>query len=93
MCYDQALQTTAGSTSVMSSVLWEQWPLLDRNGTSQPLDTSCFNSTQSTVLKGVKFEGVPVVLLVDFSAFVVRVCQPACDEIWESYDPNYYFVL
>ncbi|XP_041814296.1 CSC1-like protein 1 [Chelmon rostratus] len=58
----------------MSSVFWEQWPLLVRNGTSPPTfadNNSCFSSTQSTVLKGVQFGGVPVVLLLDFSVFLV----------------------
>uniref|UniRef100_A0A673NJQ5 CSC1-like protein 1 n=1 Tax=Sinocyclocheilus rhinocerous TaxID=307959 RepID=A0A673NJQ5_9TELE len=32
---------------------------------------SCFSATQSTVLKGVNFGGVPIVLLIDFSLFVV----------------------
>uniref|UniRef100_A0A673H460 CSC1-like protein 2 n=1 Tax=Sinocyclocheilus rhinocerous TaxID=307959 RepID=A0A673H460_9TELE len=34
-------------------------------------NSSCFSATQSTVLKGVNFGGVPVVLLMDFSLFVV----------------------
>ncbi|XP_035534092.1 CSC1-like protein 1 [Morone saxatilis] len=58
----------------MSSLWWEQWPLLDRNYTSSPniLDnSSCISSKQSTVLKGVKFGGVPVVLLLDFCVFMV----------------------
>lgn len=81
---------TAGSTSVMSSSWWERWPLLVRNGTSPALvdESSCFNTTQSTVLKGVKFGGVPIVLLLNFSAFLVCVCQSACDEIWKC-DPCY----
>ncbi|XP_042247031.1 CSC1-like protein 1 [Thunnus maccoyii] len=58
----------------MPSVWWEQWPLLVTNGSSPPgvLDnSSCFSSTQSTVLKGVSFGGVPVVLLINFSVFLV----------------------
>eukprot|EP00064_Thunnus_orientalis_P010491 superscaffoldBa00001433_g10517 len=58
----------------MPSVFWGQWPLLVTNGSSPPgaLDnSSCFSSTQSTVLKGVSFGGVPVVLLINFSVFLV----------------------
>ena len=67
----------------MSSIWWEQWPLGVGNGsTPTPLmdNSSCFSSTQSTVLKGVKFGGVPVVLLLDFCVFLVRVRLSACDE-------------
>lgn len=66
---------TAGSASAMSSVLWEQWPLMDRNGSSpaNPIGAGCFNSSQSTVLIGTEFEGVPIVLLLDFIAFLVGV--------------------
>lgn len=55
----------------MSSVWGEQWPLLVSNGSSFLDNSSCFSSTQSTVLKGVKFGGVPIVLLLDFSVFLV----------------------
>ncbi|XP_073348784.1 CSC1-like protein 1 [Pagrus major] len=57
----------------MSSTWWEQWPLAARNGsTPNSLDnSSCFSSTQSTVLKGIQFGGVPVVLLLDFCVFLV----------------------
>uniref|UniRef100_A0A673H1Z1 CSC1-like protein 2 n=1 Tax=Sinocyclocheilus rhinocerous TaxID=307959 RepID=A0A673H1Z1_9TELE len=41
------------------------------NGTAHVDNSSCFSATQSTVLKGVNFGGVPVVLLMDFSLFVV----------------------
>ncbi|KAM4529609.1 CSC1-like protein 1 [Fundulus diaphanus] len=44
------------------------WPLLVSNGTP-PL--SCFSSNQSTVLTGLDFGGVPVVLLLDFCVFIV----------------------
>lgn len=66
---------TAGSASGMSSVLWEQWPLMDRNVSSpaNPIGVGCFNSSQSTVLIGTEFEGVPIVLLLDFIAFLVGV--------------------
>ncbi|XP_063757460.1 CSC1-like protein 1 [Eleginops maclovinus] len=58
----------------MSAMWWEQWPLLASNGTT-PSDLtdnkSCFSTPQSTVLKGVGFGGVPVVLLLDFCVFLV----------------------
>lgn len=81
----------AGSTPVMSSLWWEQWLLGVGNG-STPIPfmnySGCFSSTQSTVLKGVKFGGVPVVLLLDFCVFLVCVCLPVCDEDWKSCDPS-----
>uniref|UniRef100_A0A8D0D6R8 Transmembrane protein 63A n=1 Tax=Sander lucioperca TaxID=283035 RepID=A0A8D0D6R8_SANLU len=52
----------------MSSVWWEQ--LLETNGTYMD-NRSCYSSKQSTVLTGVGFGGVPVVLLLDFSVFLV----------------------
>ncbi|XP_044025397.1 CSC1-like protein 1 isoform X2 [Siniperca chuatsi] len=57
----------------MSSMWWEQWPLLVTNGTSPyGLDnSSCFSSTQSTVLSRKDFGGVPVVLLLDFLVFLM----------------------
>ncbi|KAM8726302.1 CSC1-like protein 1 [Acanthopagrus schlegelii] len=58
----------------MSSIWWEQWPLgVGNDSTPTPLmdNSSCFSSTQSTVLKGVKFGGLPVVLLLDFCVFLV----------------------
>ncbi|CAK6962173.1 CSC1-like protein 1 [Scomber scombrus] len=67
---------TAGSFPVMSSTWWEQWPLLFSNGSSSHgfIDnSSCFSSTQSTVLNGVPFGGVPVVLLINFCVFLVLV--------------------
>ncbi|KAM7395564.1 hypothetical protein PAMA_007029 [Pampus argenteus] len=60
--------------TVMSSLWWEQWPLLVSNGNSTPAfpdNTSCFSSKESTVLKGVPFGGVPVVLLINFCFFLV----------------------
>ncbi|KAK5880103.1 hypothetical protein CesoFtcFv8_023164 [Champsocephalus esox] len=54
------------------SALW--WPLSDSNGTTPagfPDNGSCFSATQSTVLKGVGFGGVPIVLLLDFCVFLV----------------------
>uniref|UniRef100_A0A672RYW5 CSC1-like protein 2 n=1 Tax=Sinocyclocheilus grahami TaxID=75366 RepID=A0A672RYW5_SINGR len=41
------------------------------NGTAHVDNSSCFSATQSTVLKGVNFGGVPIVLLIDFLLFVV----------------------
>ena len=38
------------------------------NGTTS---NSCFSTAQSTVLKGVSFGGVPIVLLLDFTVFLV----------------------
>uniref|UniRef100_A0A8C3FZM9 Transmembrane protein 63A n=1 Tax=Cyclopterus lumpus TaxID=8103 RepID=A0A8C3FZM9_CYCLU len=52
----------------------EQWPLLASNGSNHsgfPDNTSCFSSTQSTVLKGVGFGGVPIVLLINFCVFLM----------------------
>uniref|UniRef100_A0A673W5W4 Transmembrane protein 63A n=1 Tax=Salmo trutta TaxID=8032 RepID=A0A673W5W4_SALTR len=54
----------------MSSTWWG----LVKNGSAHHVDnSSCFSSTQSTVLKGNSFGGVPVVLLLDFSFFLVCV--------------------
>ncbi|XP_046878066.1 LOW QUALITY PROTEIN: CSC1-like protein 1 [Hypomesus transpacificus] len=51
---------------------WQERPLLVGNGSVAYVDnSSCFSSTQSTVLKGVSFGGVPVVLLIDFTVFLV----------------------
>ncbi|KAM3602747.1 uncharacterized protein V6R79_010001 [Siganus canaliculatus] len=57
----------------MSSVWPIQWPLQATNSTPTPgLDnSSCFNTAQSTVLSGVPFGGVPVVLLLDFIVFLI----------------------
>uniref|UniRef100_A0A8C2ZAJ2 Transmembrane protein 63A n=1 Tax=Cyclopterus lumpus TaxID=8103 RepID=A0A8C2ZAJ2_CYCLU len=58
----------------MSSPWQEQWPLLASNGSNHsgfPDNTSCFSSTQSTVLKGVGFGGVPIVLLINFCVFLM----------------------
>uniref|UniRef100_A0A7N6FFF8 Transmembrane protein 63A n=1 Tax=Anabas testudineus TaxID=64144 RepID=A0A7N6FFF8_ANATE len=37
------------------------------------LSVVCFTSTENTVLKGVQFGGVPVVLLIDFCVFLVCI--------------------
>lgn len=47
------------------------WPLPSNGSTTHLDNSSCFSSTQSTVLKGVSFGGVPVVLLLDFIVFLV----------------------
>uniref|UniRef100_A0A8C2B882 Transmembrane protein 63A n=1 Tax=Cyprinus carpio TaxID=7962 RepID=A0A8C2B882_CYPCA len=41
------------------------------NGSGPVDNSSCFSATQSTVLKGVYFGGVPIVLLMNFVIFVV----------------------
>uniref|UniRef100_A0A8C8H1N2 Transmembrane protein 63A n=1 Tax=Oncorhynchus tshawytscha TaxID=74940 RepID=A0A8C8H1N2_ONCTS len=47
------------------------WWGLVKNGSAHHVDnSSCFSSTESTVLKGNNFGGVPVVLLLDFSFFL-----------------------
>ncbi|KAJ8270530.1 hypothetical protein GJAV_G00115990 [Gymnothorax javanicus] len=55
----------------MDSHLPEPLPLLTNNGTAGSNDSSCFSATQSTVLRGVNFGGVPIVLLLDFCLFLV----------------------
>uniref|UniRef100_A0A4W5MT99 Transmembrane protein 63A n=1 Tax=Hucho hucho TaxID=62062 RepID=A0A4W5MT99_9TELE len=63
------------SAAVMSSTRW--W--LVKNGSAHHVDnSSCFSATESTVLKGNSFGGVPVVLLLDFSVFLVCVCVCVC---------------
>ncbi|KAJ8409172.1 hypothetical protein AAFF_G00241930 [Aldrovandia affinis] len=50
------------------------FPFLADNGTT-PRDNSCFSATEEgTVLGGVNFGGVPVVLLLDFIVFLVLLC-------------------
>uniref|UniRef100_A0A673CHW2 CSC1-like protein 1 n=1 Tax=Sphaeramia orbicularis TaxID=375764 RepID=A0A673CHW2_9TELE len=56
----------------MSSQWWGQW--LVSNGSSPsvfPDNSSCYSSNRTTVLMGSNFGGVPVVLLLDFSVFLV----------------------
>uniref|UniRef100_A0A671TB20 CSC1-like protein 2 n=1 Tax=Sinocyclocheilus anshuiensis TaxID=1608454 RepID=A0A671TB20_9TELE len=55
----------------MASTLRGHLSVTVDNGTAHVDNSSCFSATQSTVLKGVNFGGVPVVLLMDFSLFVV----------------------
>ncbi|XP_076862449.1 CSC1-like protein 1 isoform X2 [Brachyhypopomus gauderio] len=59
----------------MASEWWKRFHLLEDNGTLRA-DNSCFSATQSTVLSGVKFGGVPVVLLLDFIVFL-----PVCVQV------------
>lgn len=53
----------------MASTLWGQFSILMDNDTR--VGNSCFSATQSTVLKGVNFGGLPIVLLLDFIVFLV----------------------
>ena len=55
----------------MSSKWWAERRPLVTNGTTPGDNSSCFTSSQSTVLKGVSFGGVPIVLLLDFTVFLV----------------------
>lgn len=55
----------------MASTWWGHLPLLMDNGTAHLDNSSCFSAMQSTVLKGVNFGGVPIVLLLDFIVFLV----------------------
>lgn len=55
----------------MASTLWGQLSMSADNGTGLADNSSCFSATQSTVLKGVNFGGLPVVLLLDFIVFLV----------------------
>uniref|UniRef100_A0AAQ4RSP9 Transmembrane protein 63A n=1 Tax=Gasterosteus aculeatus aculeatus TaxID=481459 RepID=A0AAQ4RSP9_GASAC len=65
------LQTNCWFLCAMSSLWWDQWPLLATNGSDLPDNSSCFSSTRSTVLKGIPFGGIPVVLMLDFCVFLV----------------------
>ncbi|XP_063079482.1 CSC1-like protein 1 [Engraulis encrasicolus] len=55
----------------MGDTIRDWWAGLSSNGSSQLDNMVCFNATQSTVLKGLQFGGVPVVLLLDFIVFLV----------------------
>ncbi|GAA6102605.1 CSC1-like protein 1 isoform X1 [Tachysurus ichikawai] len=48
-------------------------------------DNSCFSATQSTVLMGVSFGGVPIVLLLDFIVFLVLLATFTCirKKLWD----------
>uniref|UniRef100_A0A8C1ULF2 Transmembrane protein 63A n=1 Tax=Cyprinus carpio TaxID=7962 RepID=A0A8C1ULF2_CYPCA len=55
----------------MASAWWERLSVSVNNSIGSVDNSSCFSSTQSTVLKGVNFGGVPIVLLIDFLLFVM----------------------
>ncbi|XP_051976867.1 CSC1-like protein 1 [Xyrauchen texanus] len=55
----------------MPSTWWGHLPLLVDNGTAYVDNSSCFSATQSTVLQGVEFGGIPLVLLLDFIFFLI----------------------
>ncbi|KAM4522399.1 CSC1-like protein 1 [Odontesthes bonariensis] len=56
----------------MSSPWWETLFVLNGTSSSGFLDnSSCFNTNQSTVLTGLNFGGVPLVLLLDFCFFII----------------------
>uniref|UniRef100_A0A8C8M163 Transmembrane protein 63A n=1 Tax=Oncorhynchus tshawytscha TaxID=74940 RepID=A0A8C8M163_ONCTS len=62
-----------------TAAVMSTWWGLVKNGSAHHVDnSSCFSSTESTVLKGNNFGGVPVVLLLDFSFFLVCVCVCVC---------------
>ncbi|XP_066524328.1 CSC1-like protein 1 [Hoplias malabaricus] len=68
----------------MASKWWNSFPLLEDNGTVQA-DNSCFSATQNTVLSGVSFGGVPLVLLLDFIFFIVLLIVFSCirKRLWD----------
>ncbi|KAL2082111.1 hypothetical protein ACEWY4_021929 [Coilia grayii] len=55
----------------MGEAVKSWWAGLHSNGSAPGDNVVCFNATQSTVLKGLQFGGVPVVLLLDFIVFLV----------------------
>jgi len=55
----------------MASTWWGQLSMSVDNGTVHVDNSSCFSATQSTVLKGVNFGGVPIVLMLDCIVFLV----------------------
>ncbi|XP_036433047.1 LOW QUALITY PROTEIN: CSC1-like protein 1 [Colossoma macropomum] len=68
----------------MASEWLGHFPLLEDNNTVQA-DNSCFSATQSTVLKGVSFGGVPIVLLLNFVVFLVLLLVFTCirKKLWD----------
>ncbi|XP_062850753.1 CSC1-like protein 1 [Trichomycterus rosablanca] len=58
--------------------------LLGENGTNHS-DNSCFSATPTTVLNGVSFGGVHVVLLLDFIVFIVLLLIFSCirKKLWD----------
>ncbi|XP_028857924.1 CSC1-like protein 1 isoform X2 [Denticeps clupeoides] len=67
---EKAISVPTGGSS-MASEWWEQVPWLGGRSNVSGDNTTCFSSSQSTVLRGVRFGGVPVVLLLDFIFFLV----------------------
>ncbi|MCJ8743147.1 hypothetical protein PDJAM_G00090340 [Pangasius djambal] len=68
----------------MASPWWERFTSLVENNTVRS-DNSCFSATQNTVLMGVSFGGVPVVLLLDFIVFLVLLLVFSCirKKLWD----------
>ncbi|XP_028295824.1 CSC1-like protein 1 [Gouania willdenowi] len=68
----------------MSSQWEEQWPLVAKNITPFP-NSSCFDPKHSTVLTGLDFGGVPVVLLINFCIFVFLLILFSCirKKVWD----------
>uniref|UniRef100_A0A8C2B674 Transmembrane protein 63A n=1 Tax=Cyprinus carpio TaxID=7962 RepID=A0A8C2B674_CYPCA len=56
---------------VLMASTWGHLSMRVDNGSGPVDNSSCFSATQSTVLKGVYFGGVPIVLLMNFVIFVV----------------------
>uniref|UniRef100_A0A8C5HTE6 CSC1-like protein 1 n=1 Tax=Gouania willdenowi TaxID=441366 RepID=A0A8C5HTE6_GOUWI len=70
--------------ATMSSQWEEQWPLVAKNITPFP-NSSCFDPKHSTVLTGLDFGGVPVVLLINFCIFVFLLILFSCirKKVWD----------
>ncbi|KAF5907914.1 CSC1-like protein 1, partial [Clarias magur] len=68
----------------MASNWWERFTPQVENSTGRS-DNSCFSATQNTVLMGVRFGGVPTVLLLDFIVFVVLLLVFSCirKRLWD----------
>ncbi|XP_017350203.1 CSC1-like protein 1 isoform X2 [Ictalurus punctatus] len=69
---------------LMASPGWERFMPLVENHTMRS-DNSCFSATQNTVLMGVSFGGVPIVLLLDFLVFLVLLLVFSCirKKLWD----------
>lgn len=69
----------------MASTWWGHLPHVIDNGTAHEDNSSCFSAMQNTVLKGVNFGGVPIVLLLDFIVFLVSsLC--VYDSVYTDYE-------
>ncbi|KAK3545051.1 hypothetical protein QTP86_033259 [Hemibagrus guttatus] len=68
----------------MMPLWWEQFTTLVENNMTRP-DNSCFSATQNTVLMGVSFGGVPVVLMLDLIVFLVLLLVFSCirKKLWD----------